>query len=134
LQAVGNRIDALAVAPEITRELVKLAPCSEGPSARLVTPADVQDPPWRETSVPAGIEKLGFAARACEAFWLTCCRVGYGPDPRRPSMLWVDCPAGEGITILRGSLMSASGTSFDAAAAKRPFRGLADGKSAREET
>jgi 2'-5' RNA ligase len=110
----------LAVAPEIAREFVKLAACIEGPSVRLVAPADVHVtlvPPWRETSVPAAVEKLVLAARACEAFWLTFRRVGYGPDLRRPRMLWVDCAAAEEITILRASLLQAYGQTDG-----RPFR------------
>ncbi len=110
----------LAVAPEIARELVKLAACIEGPLVRLVAPADVHVtlvPPWREASVPSAIEKLGLAARTCEAFWLTFRHVGYGPGPGRPRMLWVDCAAGEEISILRTSLLQAYGQMDE-----RPFR------------
>jgi RNA 2',3'-cyclic 3'-phosphodiesterase len=77
----------LKVAPEIAGELVRLAACLEGPSVRLVAAADVHVTlvaPWSEPSVPAAIEKLRLAARACDAFWLTFQHVGYGPDPRRP--------------------------------------------------
>ena len=102
----------LMVAPEIARELVRLAACLEGPSVRLVAVGDVHVtlvPPWRDASVPAAIEKLRLAARACEAFWLRFHHVGYGPDPGRPRMLWVDCAAGEQIATLRTSLLQAYG-------------------------
>jgi hypothetical protein len=92
----------------------------EGPSVRLVAPADVHltlIPPWREASVPAAIEKLRLAARASEAFWLTFRHVGYGPEPGRPRMLWVDCEAGKEIAILRASLLQAYGQTEE-----RPFR------------
>jgi 2'-5' RNA ligase len=74
-------------------------------------------PPWREASVPAAIEKLRLAARASEAFWLTFRHVGYGPEPGRPRMLWVDCEAGKEIAILRASLLQAYGQTEE-----RPFR------------
>jgi 2'-5' RNA ligase len=102
----------LMVAPEIARELVRLAACLGGPAVRLVAVADVHVtliPPWREASVPGAIEKLRLAARACEAFWLTFRHVGYGPDRRRPRMLWADCAASESIATLRASLLQAYG-------------------------
>jgi RNA 2',3'-cyclic 3'-phosphodiesterase len=110
----------LAVAPDIARELVKLAACLEGPSIRLVAPADVHVtllPPWREASVPAAIEKLRVAVCACEAFWLVFQHIGYGPEPGRPRMLWVDCAAGQEIIVLRTSLLQAYGQTDE-----RPFR------------
>jgi 2'-5' RNA ligase len=110
----------LAVAPEIARKLVELAACLEGPSVRLVAPADVHltvVPPWREASVPTAVEKLHLAARACGALWLTFRHIGYGPEPAHPRMLWVDCTASEDIATLRASLLQAFGQTDE-----RPFR------------
>lgn len=110
----------VAVAPEIARELVKLAACLDAPSVRLVAAADLHVtlvPPWPEPSVNGAIEKLFLAARRCEAFWLTFSHIGYGPEPGRPRMLWADCTAGREIDIMRNALLHAYGQSNE-----RPFR------------
>jgi RNA 2',3'-cyclic 3'-phosphodiesterase len=110
----------VAVAPEIARELVNLAACLDAPSVRLVAAADLHItlvPPWPEPSVPGAIDKLFFAARPCEAFWLAFRHIGYGPEPSRPRMLWADCAAGREIDIMRKSLLHAYGQTDE-----RPFR------------
>jgi RNA 2',3'-cyclic 3'-phosphodiesterase len=102
----------LMVLPVIARELVKLAQCLAGPSVRLVAPADVHltlVPPWYEAAIPGAVEKLHLAARASRAFLLTFRHVGYGPEPARPRMLWVDCTADEEIAALRAALLEAYG-------------------------
>jgi RNA 2',3'-cyclic 3'-phosphodiesterase len=109
----------VAVAPEIARELVKLAACLDAPSVRLVAAADLHVtlvPPWAEAAVPGAIEKLCLAARPCEAFWLAFRHIGYGPAPDRPRMLWADCAASREIDIMRMSLLHAYGQTDE-----RPF-------------
>jgi RNA 2',3'-cyclic 3'-phosphodiesterase len=51
------------------------------------------------------------------AFWLTFEHVGYGPQPRRPRLLWVDCAASDEITALHKALLEAYEQSDE-----RPFR------------
>ena len=43
--------------------------------------------------------------------------IGYGPQARRPSLLWVDCAATDEFAALRNSLMQAFGQEDS-----RPFR------------
>jgi 2'-5' RNA ligase len=43
--------------------------------------------------------------------------VGYGPEPKRPKLLWVDCAATLEIAALRSALLQAYGR-----ADERPFR------------
>lgn len=110
----------LAVAPEIARELVKLAACLDAPFVRLVAAADLHVtlvPPWPEASVSGAIGKLCLAAGRFEAFWLAFQHIGYGPEPSRPRMLWADCAAGREIDIMRTSLLHAYGQTDE-----RPFR------------
>ena len=110
----------LKVAPEIADELARLAKSIEQPSVRLIAPADIHltlVPPWDEASMPQAIERLRQVASRFGAFWLTFERVGYGPQPRRPRLLWAECAAGDEIAGLHTALLEAFGQRDE-----RPFQ------------
>ena len=110
----------LKVAPEIAGELARLAKSIEQPSVRLIAPADIHltlVPPWNEPSIPQAIERLRQVAAQFAAFWLTFEHVGYGPQKRRPRLLWVSCAAGDEITRLHAALSEAFGQRDE-----RPFQ------------
>jgi 2'-5' RNA ligase len=111
---------AIKIAPEIARELALLARDLEQFDIRLVASADIHltlVPPWKETSVSETIEKLRRIASKFGAFALTFQHVGYGPEPRRARLLWVECAASDDIAELRAALLHAFGQTDE-----RPFR------------
>jgi 2'-5' RNA ligase len=86
----------LKTAPEIANELARIARELEGLDVRLVAANDIHltlVPPWNEVSIPDAINKLRPVAARFDAFSLMIQHVGYGPDPRRPRLLWADCAA-----------------------------------------
>lgn len=110
----------LAVAPEIARCLARLARDIEHSSVRLVAPADIHltlVPPWTEASVFELVEKLRLTADRFGAFTLTFERLGYGPRPERPRLLWAECAMTNEIFALRAALLQACGQTDE-----RPFR------------
>jgi 2'-5' RNA ligase len=111
---VGSKI-----APEIARELARIAQQLEHFDIRPVATDDIHltlVPPWEDASPPDAIEKLGAIAARFDAFVLTIEHVGYGPNPRRPRLLWADCAATDQIATLRAALLRACGQSDE-----RPF-------------
>ena len=110
----------LKIAPEIASQLAQLAATLEQSSVRPVVPTDIHltlVPPWNETSIPDAIEKLGRIAGTFGAFQLIFQHAGYGPQPRRPRLLWVDCAATDEIAALRAALLQAYGQTDE-----RPFQ------------
>ncbi len=110
----------LEIAPEIASQLAQLAATLEQSSVRPVVPTDIHltlVPPWNETSIPDAIEKLGRIAGTFGAFQLIFQHAGYGPQPRRPRLLWVDCAATDEIAALRAALLQAYGQTDE-----RPFQ------------
>ena len=110
----------LKVAPEIADELARLAKSIEQPSVRLIAPADIHltlVPPWNEPSIPEATEKLRRVTGRFAAFRLTFEHVGYGPQKRRPRLLWVSCAAGDEIARLHAALREAFGERDE-----RPFQ------------
>ena len=110
----------LNIVPEIASQLAKFAAALKAPSVRPVAPADIHltlVPPWNETSIPDAIAKLGRVASGFSAFRLMFQHVGYGPQPRRPRLLWADCTATDEIAALRAALLQAFGQTDD-----RPFQ------------
>jgi 2'-5' RNA ligase len=92
----------------------------QGAPARLIAPADIHltlVPPWNEAAVPAAIATLDRVTAAFSSFPLTFEHVGYGPQPRRPRLLWAGCAAGDEIAALQAALLDAYGRSEE-----RPFR------------
>jgi 2'-5' RNA ligase len=111
---------ALRIAPEIAGELAQMARTLERFAVRLIAPADIHltlVPPWNETSIPAAIETLRGVADKAAPFALAFEHLGYGPQPRRPHLLWADCAAGEELAALHSDLLAAFGRNDE-----RPFR------------
>ncbi len=110
----------LKVVSEIAEELTQFAQRLERFAVRVITPSDIHltlVPPWSESSPPEAIEKLRNVAEKFSAFSLTFSRVGYGPDPRRPRLLWADCAVTDELTGLHSELLAVYGQTDD-----RPFR------------
>ena len=110
----------LKVAREIALELVRFAADLEQPSVRPVALGDIHltlVPPWEEASINEAVEKLRLVASRFGPFALTFQHVGYGPQPRRPRLLWSDCAASDDIAALHAALLQAYGQ-----ADERPFR------------
>jgi len=110
----------LRIAPEIASKLAQIAAALEKLPVRLVKSADIHltlVPPWNEASIADAIEKLGRVASRFGDFWLIFQHIGYGPQPRRPRLLWADCAATDEIAALRTALLQAYGRSDE-----RPFQ------------
>jgi 2'-5' RNA ligase len=102
----------IKIAPEIAEQLARLALPLKSFSVRLVPPADLHItlvPPWNESDVVETVEKLRVAVRDCQAFSLIFDRVAYGPNQRRPRLLWVECRATPPIARLKKVLLQAFG-------------------------
>jgi len=102
----------LKIAPEIAAHLAEFAVGLERPLARPVAAADIHltlVPPWNEASTADAIDKLGRVAARFGAFRLTIQHVGYGPQRRRPRLVWADCAASAEMTALRAALLAAFG-------------------------
>jgi 2'-5' RNA ligase len=87
---------------------------------RLIAPGDIHltlVPPWSETSIPAAIEKLRGVAERSAPFTLAFQSIDYGPEPRRPRLLWAECATGDELAALHSALLLAFGQSDE-----RPFR------------
>jgi 2'-5' RNA ligase len=110
----------LKIMPAIAIELAQVAGELAQLPVRLVPSADIHltlVPPWNEESIPDAISKLGLVAAQCSAFELNIQRIGYGPEPRRPRLLWADCEVSDGLVMLRTALSEAYGNRDE-----RPFR------------
>lgn len=110
----------LKIAPQIATELALLAAPLKKLPVRLVEPADIHltlVPPWQEASPPAAIDRLARVASGFAAFPLSFQHLGYGPQPKRPHLLWADCAASDELTALRAALLQAYGQTDE-----RPFQ------------
>ena len=108
------------IAPEIASQLARLARELEQAPVKLVAAADIHltlVPPWNETSISEAVEKLRVTVGRFSEFALTFQHLSYGPQPKRPRLLWVECAASNEITTLRVALLYACGQSDE-----RPFR------------
>jgi 2'-5' RNA ligase len=111
---------ALKIAPEIAGELAQIARELERFRVRLIASADIHltlVPPWNEISIPDAVGKLGRVADRFGDFTLEFRHVGYGPEPRRPRLLWAECAAGPELARLRAELLLVFGQTDE-----RPFR------------
>ena len=111
---------ALKVTPATADELAKSARELERFPVRLIAPADIHltlVPPWNEVSIPDAVAKLRRVADECDDFTLEFRRVGYGPEPKRPRLLWAECAATPGLAQLHAMLLVAF-EQLD----ERPFR------------
>jgi 2'-5' RNA ligase len=112
---VGVRIEG-AIADELWRRSQAL----ERFGVRRVAAADIHltlVPPWNVGSIADAIDTLRVAVASFHGFPLTFEHVGYGPEPRRPRLLWVECAASDALSRLRSALLRAFGSSDE-----RPFR------------
>lgn len=110
----------LKVAPVIASQLAQFAAALNRQSVRPVAPADIHltlVPPWNEASIPNAIAKLASVTARYGVFSLIFQHVGYGPQPRRPRLLWAACVATDEIAALRMALLLAFGQRDE-----RPFR------------
>lgn len=104
----------------IADELARLARGLERFRVRRIAAADLHltlVPPWNAVSIPEAVETLSGAVASFGEFPLTYEHVGYGPEPRRPRLLWADCATSDVLMQLRSSLLRAFGR-----ADERPFR------------
>ena len=92
---------------DIAQDLAQIA----GPLERFgVHPISKEDihltlvPPWNEPAFADAIEKLVRVVEGHYAFRLEFRHVGYGPDPKRPRLLWVECSASKELTSLHEAL------------------------------
>lgn len=111
---------ALRIAPEIARELAQHGRGLEQLSVRIAPPDDIHltlVPPWNEALIPDAVEKLRRVADRFVPFDLAFRHIGYGPEPRRPRLLWAECAVGAEIAELRAALLQAFGETDE-----RPFR------------
>ena len=111
---------ALKMAPEIAGKLAQMARELERFPVRLIAPADIHltlVPPWNEVSIPDAVDKLRGVSDRFGEFNLEFRHVGYGPEQRRPRLLWAECAAGPELTQLRAELLLTFGQTDE-----RPFR------------
>jgi 2'-5' RNA ligase len=110
----------LRIGPDIADQLAALAAELRDTRVRRVAPADIHltlVPPWQEISIDRAIAKLRQVASMFPVFPLKIKHLGYGPQPGRPTLLWVDCAATDEMAALRVALMQAFGQEDS-----RPFR------------
>jgi 2'-5' RNA ligase len=124
----GNAIPAaqmrvfvgVKIVSEIASQLARLARELEQAPVKLIAPADIHltlVPPWNEDSISEAVEKLRVTVGRFSEFALTFQHLNYGPQPKRPRLLWAECAASNEITTLRIALLHAYGQSDE-----RPFR------------
>jgi 2'-5' RNA ligase len=109
----------IKIAPTNREPTRSVFPVLKRPFVRPVAPADIHltlVPPWNETSVPDTVAKLSGMVAGFDAFPLLFQHVSYGPQPKRPRLLWVECAASDEISALRSALLQALGQTDD-----RPF-------------
>jgi RNA 2',3'-cyclic 3'-phosphodiesterase len=110
----------LKINSDIADQLAALAGELRGTRARLVATSNIHltlVPPWQEFSLDQAIGSLREVASMFTPFLLKFLHLGYGPQPRRPSLLWADCATTDEIAALRNSLMQAFGQEDS-----KPFR------------
>jgi 2'-5' RNA ligase len=111
---------AVKVAPDIASEFTSMAASLARFDVRFIAPADIHItllPPWNETSISTAIAKLRGVADKAHPFTLAFQHFGYGPQPRRPRLLWADCAVSDELASLHSALLAAFGQSDG-----RPFR------------
>jgi 2'-5' RNA ligase len=110
----------IKIAPEIANELAHLVGGPERPSMVPVATADIHVtlvPPWDEACPREAVEKVRPVVDQFRAFSLVFRHLGYGPDPKRPRLLWARCMETDEIVALRAALLDAYGWRDE-----RPFR------------
>jgi RNA 2',3'-cyclic 3'-phosphodiesterase len=108
------------IAPQIASELAYMVQALEGASVKRIARADIHltlVPPWNEDSLSAATETLRRTVAGFGPLALEFLRLDYGPEPKRPRLLWAECAASDGLAQLRAALLKAFGRSEN-----RPFR------------
>jgi len=108
------------IAPQIASKLAYMARALAGAPVKRVAQADIHltlVPPWNEHSLSAAAETLRRAVAGFGPLALEFMRLDYGPEPKRPRLLWAECGASDGLARLRAALLEAFGRNED-----RPFR------------
>jgi RNA 2',3'-cyclic 3'-phosphodiesterase len=101
----------LKINSDVADQLAALAGELRGTFARLVAVSDIHMtlvPPWQEVSPDEAVGRLRQVAGMFTPFSLKFLHLGYGPHPRRPNLLWVDCAATDEVAALRNSLSKAN--------------------------
>lgn len=103
---------ALKMAPDIAQDLAQIARSLERFGVRPIAKDDIHltlVPPWNEPAVSDAIEKLRRVVEGHCAFRLELRHVSYGPDLKRPRLLWVECSTSKELTGLHAALLLAFG-------------------------
>ncbi len=104
----------------IADELARFAQGLEKLGARPVAAADIHltlVPPWNADSIPEAVERLRATVASVSEFTLAFKHVRYGPNVRRPRVLWAECATSEELTRLHAALLRTFRR-----ADQRPFR------------
>ncbi len=117
----GTRVFlGVKIAPDISDQLAGLAKELREENVRLVAPGDIHltlVPPWNETAISEAIGKMRLTVSRFSPFVLEFQYLNYGPELKRPRLLWAECAAPDDATALRGALLGQFEQNDD-----RPFR------------
>ncbi|MEK8095209.1 RNA 2',3'-cyclic phosphodiesterase [Methylocystis sp. IM3] len=108
------------VAPNISDQLACLAKELREERVKFVAPGDIHltlVPPWNETSIDEAIAKMRSIVSKFGEFALGLKHLNYGPEAKRPRLLWAECAAPDELNALRDALLHLFDQSDD-----RPFR------------
>lgn len=111
---------ALKIAPDLAQTMFGLSAAFAGLAVRRIPAADIHLTlvrPWREGEIAAAVGRLAGVATRHTPFELAFQHVGYGPQPQRPRLLWVECVPNDALAVLHADLLAALGQSDE-----RPFR------------
>jgi len=119
-QAASRIFVGLKMTPEIAASLGGLLEPIDSVRLRRVPENDIHltlVPPWNEASIPAAVDRLSEVVTGFQCFPLSFERLCYGPERRRPRLVWAECAACPELEALQGALLAA----FDQVN-ERPFR------------
>jgi len=103
------------IAPQIARELAHMARVLERAPVKRVAQADIHltlVPPWNESSLSAAAETLRHAVVDFAPLALEFMRLDYGPEPKRPRLLWAECAASDELARLHAALLIGPSRSY----------------------
>lgn len=108
------------IAPDLSDQLASLVKELREEQVKFVSPGDIHltlVPPWNEASIDEAIQKMRLIVSKFGAFALELRELNYGPEAKRPRLLWAECAAPDEAIALRGALLDLFGQKDD-----RPFR------------
>src|SRR5512136_551089 len=82
------------IAPDLSDQLARLAKELWEEQVKFVSPGDIHltlVPPWNEASLDEAIEKMRLIVSKFGAFVLELRHLNYGPEAKRPRLLWAEC-------------------------------------------